>query len=238
MPQDRARPGDPAARASPRGPVTVTGLLRITEPGGGFLRRNDPAAGRWYSRDVAAIAAARGLETVAPYFIDADATPNPGGLPVGGLTVVTLPQHPPQLRAHLVRPRRRPRLPRDPRCPLTEPDNAAARCVHPLRNSKHRDKYASIINNMRFARGVAPRQFCDRLSSCSSAEAGTISKFHDSVAVIAAGARQAQRPVLGSAITGSMSGPACFWQRSPRSSPTFPGWQCQPYTSPLLSASW
>ena len=40
------------------GPQTVVGLLRVTEPGGGFLRANDPGAGRWYSRDVAAIAAA------------------------------------------------------------------------------------------------------------------------------------------------------------------------------------
>ena len=79
----------PAGQLS--GPVTVTGLLRITEPKGGFLRSNDPAAERWYSRDVAAIAAARGLADVAPYFIDADATPNPGGLPVGGLTVVSFP---------------------------------------------------------------------------------------------------------------------------------------------------
>ena len=56
------------------GAVTVTGLLRITEPGGGFLRHNDASANRWYSRDVPAIAAARGLTHVAPYFIDADAT--------------------------------------------------------------------------------------------------------------------------------------------------------------------
>jgi surfeit locus 1 family protein len=77
----------------PRGPVLVTGLLRIGEPHGGFLRRNDPKDGRWYSRDVAAIAAARGLSPrlTAPYFIDADATPNPGGLPVGGLTVIAFP---------------------------------------------------------------------------------------------------------------------------------------------------
>ncbi|MCX7302903.1 MAG: SURF1 family protein [Hyphomicrobiales bacterium] len=66
--------------------TTVTGLLRISEPGGAFLRGNDPKADRWYSRDVAAIAAARGLEEVAPYFIDADATD--AGVPVGGLTVV------------------------------------------------------------------------------------------------------------------------------------------------------
>ena len=68
--------------------VTVTGLLRITEPDGGFLRRNDAAANRWYSRDVPAIAAARGLERVAPYFIDADAAPSAPDAPVGGLTVI------------------------------------------------------------------------------------------------------------------------------------------------------
>lgn len=84
---------DPATRAEgqPQGTVSVTGLLRLTEPKGGFLRSNDPAAGRWYSRDVAAIAAATGLEQAAPYFIDADSTRNPGGWPVGGLTVVSFP---------------------------------------------------------------------------------------------------------------------------------------------------
>ncbi len=70
------------------GPVTVTGLLRISEPGGAFLRSNDPANDRWYSRDVDAIARSKDLMPAAPYFIDADATPNPGGLPIGGLTVV------------------------------------------------------------------------------------------------------------------------------------------------------
>lgn len=81
---------DPATRAQGQaeGTVTVGGLLRLSEPGGGFLRANDPAQDRWTSRDVAAIAAARGLAAgaVAPYFIDADAGV-PGG-PVGGLTVV------------------------------------------------------------------------------------------------------------------------------------------------------
>jgi surfeit locus 1 family protein len=53
--------------------ATVTGLLRISEPNGAFLRRNDPVKGLWYSRDVEAIAAARGLSRVAPYFIDEEA---------------------------------------------------------------------------------------------------------------------------------------------------------------------
>lgn len=83
---------DPATRRATQtdAPVHITGLLRLSEPGGAFLRDNDPAAGRWYSRDVAAIAAAQALPgaDVAPYFIDADATPDHGGWPIGGLTVV------------------------------------------------------------------------------------------------------------------------------------------------------
>ncbi|SFN85130.1 surfeit locus 1 family protein [Mesorhizobium sp. NFR06] len=69
-------------------PAVVEGLLRISEPGGGFLRSNDPAANRWYSRDVDAIAKARGLTDVAPYFVDSEAS-SAAGWPRGGLTVVT-----------------------------------------------------------------------------------------------------------------------------------------------------
>ncbi|MES2075156.1 MAG: SURF1 family cytochrome oxidase biogenesis protein [Pseudomonadota bacterium] len=80
--------------AAPR--VTMTGLLRVSEPGGGFLRKNDPSQQRWYSRDVRAIAAAQGLQRVAPYFVDAAAGQEPadaadGLRPVGGLTVVAFP---------------------------------------------------------------------------------------------------------------------------------------------------
>ena len=71
--------------ARPSGAVAVTGLLRVTEPGGRFLRPNRPETDRWFSRDVAAIAAARHLGPVAPLFVDAEAA---GGYPVGGLTVV------------------------------------------------------------------------------------------------------------------------------------------------------
>ena len=71
--------------------TTVTGLLRMSEPHGGFMRANQPTAQRWYSRDVAEIAKARGLAPAAPYFIDADATPNAGGWPRGGLTVIRFP---------------------------------------------------------------------------------------------------------------------------------------------------
>lgn len=90
VPPEKRAPEDRAAGRI-EGETRLVGLLRLTEPGGGFLRSNDAANERWFSRDVAAIAQARGLEpaaAVAPYFVDAEAAPVPGGLPVGGLTVV------------------------------------------------------------------------------------------------------------------------------------------------------
>lgn len=60
----------PAPAADPPA-VQITGLLRMSEPGGGFLRQNDPGAQRWFSRDVQAIAQAQGLSQAAPYFVDA-----------------------------------------------------------------------------------------------------------------------------------------------------------------------
>lgn len=87
-----ARRASANACAAPGETVTVTGLLRISEPGGGFLRDNDPAGNRWYSRDVAAIGAARGLADVAPYFVDAGKDQDPKAAPeraVGGLTVIS-----------------------------------------------------------------------------------------------------------------------------------------------------
>lgn len=85
VPQDRA--GHPADWRAPEGRVSVTGLLRASQPGGGFLRKNDPAGDRWFSRDTLALAQARGLGPVAPYFIDAER--GTAALPIGGLTVVS-----------------------------------------------------------------------------------------------------------------------------------------------------
>lgn len=76
IPQDQR--AEWASKADSAEPATVQGLIRITEPKGGFLRSNDPAAERWFSRDVAAIAQALQLPRPAPFFIDA-------GLPQRGV---------------------------------------------------------------------------------------------------------------------------------------------------------
>ncbi len=86
VPDDRTSVAD---RPRPEGEQRVTGLLRITQPGGAFLRDNDPAANRWFSRDTVAMSQSLGLGEVAPYFVDADEQGD--DLPVGGLTVVSFP---------------------------------------------------------------------------------------------------------------------------------------------------
>ncbi len=45
----------------------------------------------WFWVDLPAMEAAAGLPDVAPFYIDADATPNPGGWPKGGVTPIDLP---------------------------------------------------------------------------------------------------------------------------------------------------
>ncbi len=68
--------------------LSLSGLLRISEPAGSLLRRNEPAARRWYSRDVAAMGQAMGLKDPAPYFIDQEAGKEVSDGPVAGLTVI------------------------------------------------------------------------------------------------------------------------------------------------------
>lgn len=79
-------------------PEAVIGLLRLSEPDGTLLQNNDPTSGRWYSRDVLAMAKHQGLmrmaeapgAAVAPYFVDVVALPGQDPLvwPRPGLTVL------------------------------------------------------------------------------------------------------------------------------------------------------
>jgi len=86
---------DPSTRLEGELParVEIVGLMRAPETGGLFLRANDPQNNRWYSRNIAQIADAKSLGTVAPFYVDADETPNPGGLPIGGKTMLVFPNN-------------------------------------------------------------------------------------------------------------------------------------------------
>jgi len=73
---------------APGDTVSITGLLRVTEPGGTVLEKNDPEAGRWFSRDVLALSDDAGLGRTAGYFIDAEHAGPDDSWPRGGLTQV------------------------------------------------------------------------------------------------------------------------------------------------------
>jgi surfeit locus 1 family protein len=85
-----AQKRDPATRrqGNPQGETRVTGVWRLPDAAGPFTPAPDVAHRTWYARDLASIAAADHLRLAAPEVIEADATPNPGGWPHGGQTVV------------------------------------------------------------------------------------------------------------------------------------------------------
>ena len=88
---------DPARRAAGQlaGTVRVQGLLRLPPAGrpAWFLPDNRPDLNYWFWVDLPAMSAADKLEPdrVASFYIDADASPNPGGWPKGGVTRLALP---------------------------------------------------------------------------------------------------------------------------------------------------
>lgn len=75
---------------------TVTGLARNPLPGkpSMMVPDNDPDKNIFYWKDLRAMAILSDLDVdrgVLPFFVDADARPNPGGLPRGGVTMINLP---------------------------------------------------------------------------------------------------------------------------------------------------
>ncbi|HEY1944378.1 MAG TPA: SURF1 family protein [Roseiarcus sp.] len=82
-----------AASGADQGETTVTGLMRSSEQRNLFTPADDPAKGRWYTRDVPAIAHAMGLTRFAPFSIDADASADRNALPEGGETVIDFPNN-------------------------------------------------------------------------------------------------------------------------------------------------
>jgi surfeit locus 1 family protein len=74
---------------------TVTGLARARLPAkpSWLVPDNDVAKNIFYWKDLDVMASSVDLDkaSVVPFFVDADSTPNPAGLPIGGVTQVDLP---------------------------------------------------------------------------------------------------------------------------------------------------
>jgi surfeit locus 1 family protein len=73
----------------------VVGLMRVpptTKPSF-FLPDNRPDINLWFWVDLPAMAKQDGIADAAPFYVDADKTPNPGGWPKGGVTRLDLPNN-------------------------------------------------------------------------------------------------------------------------------------------------
>lgn len=83
---------DPATRSqgAVTGETEVVGLMRWSEARNAFTPADTPQKNEWYTRDPLAMGAARGLERVAPFFVDAQDSA-PGGAPQGGETRLAFP---------------------------------------------------------------------------------------------------------------------------------------------------
>ena len=87
---------DPASRGASRveGAVELVGVVRRSQKKPYFVPDNDPTKNFWFTVDVPVM---RKLAGGAPdagldaFFLDADATRNPGGLPIGGQTRLDIP---------------------------------------------------------------------------------------------------------------------------------------------------
>lgn len=75
------------------GVVSVTGLMRAPEKRGLFTPADNIEKNIYFTRDARILADAVKLPRVAPFTLDADQTPVPGGLPLGGQTIVSVPNN-------------------------------------------------------------------------------------------------------------------------------------------------
>jgi surfeit locus 1 family protein len=83
---------DPASRAEGQvsGPISITGIMRWPEAPGLFTPRAEPAKNLWFARDPLAMAAAKGLGAVAPFYVEQEVPTPPGGLPHPAVSEVHL----------------------------------------------------------------------------------------------------------------------------------------------------
>jgi surfeit locus 1 family protein len=87
---------DPAKRAEGQvpGKLDLTGIVRRSQVKRQFAPDNDPAKNFWFHVDVPLMRQMAGGKpdpVLDTFFLEADATPNPGGVPIGGQTRLDIP---------------------------------------------------------------------------------------------------------------------------------------------------
>jgi surfeit locus 1 family protein len=86
---------DPKTRADGQvaGTIEIVGAMRWPEARHWFSPKDDPPHNLWFVRDPLAIAAAKGLGAVAPFYVEQETPAPPGGLPHPGKLTVSLPDN-------------------------------------------------------------------------------------------------------------------------------------------------
>lgn len=91
----------PDARKDPKtriegevsGPVALAGVMRWPDSRHWFTPGDDAAHNLWFTRDPVAIAAAKDVGPVAPFYVEQETPVPPGGLPQPGRLIVSLPDN-------------------------------------------------------------------------------------------------------------------------------------------------
>src|SRR5882724_3384788 len=92
VPEGKQNP-DTRKEGQAAGVVEIVGVMRWPEVRGEFTPKDEPEKGLWFARDPAAMAAAKKWGNVAPFYIDQEAPPAPGGLPKVGPLKASLPNN-------------------------------------------------------------------------------------------------------------------------------------------------
>jgi surfeit locus 1 family protein len=93
IPSEKREP-DKRAEGQLPGKVELTGIVRRSQIKRQFAPDNDPAKNFWFHVDVPVMRRMAGGQpdpVLDSFFLEADATPNPGGIPVGGQTRLDIP---------------------------------------------------------------------------------------------------------------------------------------------------
>jgi surfeit locus 1 family protein len=92
VPEGKQNP-ETRKEGQPSGVVDIVGVMRWPEQRGQFTPSDEPAKGLWFARDPAAMAEAKKWGAVAPFYVDQEGPPAPGGLPKVGPLRASLPNN-------------------------------------------------------------------------------------------------------------------------------------------------
>ncbi len=75
------------------GPIAIVGSMRWPDTRHWFTPADEPEKNLWFAADPQAMAKAKGLGAVAPFYVEQESPVPPGGLPKPGKLMVTLPDN-------------------------------------------------------------------------------------------------------------------------------------------------